>query len=70
MLQKHMRVAIALVALLAVPVHAANDDPDARVVRAERWLHAVFSHQPGLKDDAVTEVSLWSDAELRALGIS
>jgi tetratricopeptide (TPR) repeat protein len=65
-----MRLAIvALAAVLAVPasVHAANDDPNARVLRAERWLKATLNHQPGVKDDAVDEVSLWSDAELRVL---
>ena len=58
---------VALLAFLTPAAYAANDDPDARVLRAERWLKAAFSHQPGFKDDAVAEVSLWSDAQLRAL---
>jgi hypothetical protein len=61
-------VAFATACSLTTPhLYAANDDPDARVLRAERWLKAAFSHQPGAKDDAVAEVSLWSDEELRAL---
>jgi Flp pilus assembly protein TadD len=46
---------------------AASLDPGARVLRVERWIKATFAHQPGSKDDAVTEVSLWSAAELRDL---
>jgi tetratricopeptide (TPR) repeat protein len=58
---------VTVLFLTAPPLYAANDDPGARILRAERWLKAAFSHQPGAKDDAVTEVSLWSNAELRAL---
>ncbi len=58
---------VAVLLLAATPLYAANDDPNARLLRAERWLKAAFSHQPGTNDDAVTEVSLWSDVELRAL---
>ena len=58
---------VALLAIAALRVYAANDDPNARVLRAERWLKAAFSHQPGQKDDAVDEVSFWSDTELRTL---
>jgi tetratricopeptide (TPR) repeat protein len=58
---------VTVLFLTAPPLYAANDDPDARILRAERWLKAAFSHQPGAKDDAVDEVSLWSTAELRAL---
>ena len=46
---------------------AASLDPGARVLRVERWIKAAFAHQPGAKDEAVTEISLWSDAELRDL---
>ena len=57
-----------VLSLAASPLSAAlSDDPDARLLRVERWLKAAFSHQPGANDDAVTEVSLWSDAELRTL---
>jgi len=67
-----MRFAIATVVAafaLAAPIHGATvpTDPDARVLRVERWLRATLTHQPGAKDDAVDEVSLWSNAELRAL---
>src|SRR4051812_35268228 len=65
-----MRLAVAaliVILAVAVPLHAANDDPNARVLRAERWIKAAFGHQPGAKDDAVGEVSLWSDEELRTL---
>lgn len=59
----------AVLTCLAAPLGAAvtPTDPDARILRLERWLKAAFAHQPGAKDDAVVEVSLWSDAELRAL---
>ncbi len=62
---------VALLALvwIALPglAAAANDDPDGRILRVERWLKAALSHQPGRKDDAVSEVSLWSESQLRAL---
>src|SRR5256885_14246728 len=59
--------ALIVTVVSAAPIHAANDDPNARVLRAERWLKATLNHQPGVKDDAVDEVSLWSDRELREL---
>jgi tetratricopeptide (TPR) repeat protein len=46
---------------------AAQDDPDARVLRVERWLKAVLRHQPGEADDASREVAVWSNAFVRAL---
>ena len=61
-------VALAGLALpLAAPA-APTDDPNARILRVERWLKAVLSHQPGRKDDAVSEVAAWSNADLRTLG--
>jgi len=62
-------VALAGLALpLAAPA-APTDDPNARILRVERWLKAVLSHQPGWKDDAVSEVAAWSNADLRTLGV-
>jgi hypothetical protein len=46
-----------------------TDDPNARILRVERWLKAVLSHQPGQQDDAVREVAAWSNADVRTLGI-
>jgi tetratricopeptide (TPR) repeat protein len=43
------------------------EDPDARLIRLERWLKASLAHHPGEHDDSMTEVSLWSNAELRVL---
>src|SRR5207253_1434277 len=37
--------------------------------RLERWIKAALAHHPGSKDDAATEVSLWSNAELRVLKV-
>ncbi len=64
-----MRLAAFLICFLAAPLGAADlpTDPGARILRVERWLKATFAHQPGANDDAVVEVSLWSDAELRVL---
>ena len=56
-----------LLSLTAPQLYAANDDPDGRILRVERWLIAALSHQGGQRDDAVTEASRWSDAQLRAL---
>ena len=62
-------VALAGLALpLAAPA-APTDDPNARILRVERWLKAVLSHQPGRKDDAISEVAAWSNADLRTLGV-
>jgi hypothetical protein len=67
-----MRLAICTLCVafaVTAPLGAAvvPTDPDARILRLERWLKATLAHQPGTKDDAVVEVSLWSDAELRML---
>ena len=51
----------------ASPATAASDDPNARVLRLERWLKAAVGHQPGSKDDASREVAAWSYADLRVL---
>jgi tetratricopeptide (TPR) repeat protein len=55
---------------LAPSLHAAAvpNDPNARILRVERWLKAVLSHQPGQQDDAVREVAAWSNADLQTLG--
>ncbi len=42
-------------------------DPEARLVRLERWIKAALTHQPGIDDDPLTEVSLWTQRELRLL---
>jgi tetratricopeptide (TPR) repeat protein len=61
-------MALAGLALpLAAPA-APTDDPNARILRVERWLKAVLSHQPGQKDDPASEVAAWSNADLRTLG--
>jgi hypothetical protein len=61
--------AVAVMLAIAVDAGAAitPTDPDARVLRVERWLKAVLNHNPGAKDDAVDEISLWSGPELRVL---
>jgi tetratricopeptide (TPR) repeat protein len=61
-------VALAGLALpLAAPA-AQTDDPNARILRVERWLKAVLAHQPGQKDDAVSELAAWSNTDLLTLG--
>ena len=42
---------------------------DARLWRVERWLKAVLHHRPGEPDEAATEVSGWSNREMRTLWI-
>jgi tetratricopeptide (TPR) repeat protein len=59
---------VALSWLVLLPsASAAQDDPDARVLRVERWLKAVLRHEPGETDDATREVAAWSNAFVRAL---
>ena len=38
-----------------------------RILRVELWLKAMLHHQPGLADDAATEVASWSDNVLETL---
>jgi tetratricopeptide (TPR) repeat protein len=62
------RTIVASFLLLSTTLHAADPtDPDARLLRLERWIKAALSHHPGQKDDATTEVGLWSNAQLRVL---
>jgi hypothetical protein len=59
---------VALAVLLPSSLHAADPlDPDARVLRLERWIKASLNHRPGERDDPTTEVSLWSNEELKVL---
>ena len=55
---------IAVVALPAPALRAANDDPGARVSRVERWLRAASQHVPGTDDAWTREISAWSLEEL------
>jgi tetratricopeptide (TPR) repeat protein len=61
-------VALAGLALPHAAPAAPTDDPNARILRVERWLKAVLSHQPGQKDDAVSELAAWSNTDLLTLG--
>ena len=58
--------AVALVVLLAHPLHAA-DRPGERASRVERWLRAVLHHTPGDTDAAVIEVASTPYPELSTL---
>lgn len=40
-----------------------------RVVRLERWLLAVESHEPGAPDEPATTIGSWSNADLQALWV-
>ena len=66
---KRLGTFVALLLLIAPsPLRAVDpEDPNARLIRLERWLKATLAHHPGEKDDAVTEVSLWSNTELKVL---
>jgi len=66
---KRLGTFVALLLLLAPsPLRAVDpEDPNARLIRLERWLKASLAHRPGERDDAMTEVSFWSNAELRVL---
>ena len=63
----------ALVALLffhTTSIRAADPtDPDARILRLERWIKAALAHHPGERDDASAEAALWSEQQLRVLRI-
>jgi len=61
-------VGAAALLWLAYSVAAlAADDPNARVLRLERWLKATVRHEPGTRDDSSREVAAWSYADLRVL---
>ena len=65
---KLTKFACGLILLAALPLHAADPlDPDARLLRLERWIKASLAHHPGDHDTAAMEVSLWSNAQLRVL---
>jgi tetratricopeptide (TPR) repeat protein len=69
---KALAVAAALL-LVAAPAGAAPIQQRAapptepRMERLERWLDAVFQHNPGSYDDRIVDVGKWSDAELEML---
>ena len=63
----------ALVALLSFHAAAARAadplDPGARILRLERMIKTTLAHHPGERDEAVTEVGLWTNADLRLLRV-
>jgi tetratricopeptide (TPR) repeat protein len=59
--------AAALLCLAYSEAALATDDPNARVLRLERWLKAALRHEPGTQDDSSREVAAWSYADLRVL---
>jgi hypothetical protein len=66
---KRVGTLVALLLLFAPsPLRAVDpEDPNARLIRLERWLKASLAHHPGEHDDPVTEVSFWSNMELKVL---
>lgn len=68
MIAKGTALALAAMLLAALPARADDpNDPNARLIRLERWLKASLSHHPGENDDAAREVSLWTNIELKVL---
>jgi tetratricopeptide (TPR) repeat protein len=63
---KPSAAAVALVVLIAYPLHAA-DRPGDRASRVERWLRAVLHHTPGHTDAAVVEIAATSFSDLSVL---
>lgn len=63
------RLICVVVLLLSSSPAAAQDEPDPRTLRVERWLKAVLHHQPGEVDAAAEEVARWSQGELRELSL-
>lgn len=62
--------ALLLLLLSPAPLSAVEqEDPNARLIRLERWLKTSLAHHPGENDDAMAEVSLWSNTELKVLRI-
>jgi tetratricopeptide (TPR) repeat protein len=60
---------VAVVALFAPTLRAADDDPGARASRVERWLRAASQHVPGADDAWTREISDWSLGELSAFRV-
>jgi tetratricopeptide (TPR) repeat protein len=58
--------AVALVVLIAHPLHAA-DRPGERASRIERWLRAVVHHTPGDTDASVVEIASTPFSDLSTL---
>ena len=56
-----------LCSTLTQSAHADSQDPNARVLRLERWLKAAVRHAPGTIDDSSREVAAWSYADVRVL---
>jgi tetratricopeptide (TPR) repeat protein len=65
------KVVFALILAVTSPLlHAADPpDPNSRLLHLERWIKASLAHRPGETDDAVTEVSRWSTAQLHRLRV-
>lgn len=64
-----MRTVCFVVLLLSSSFAAAQDEPDPRTLRVERWLKALLHHQPGEFDAAAEEVARWSQSELQDLSL-
>jgi len=65
--------AIVIIAWLAAASAASAQSffgtlPDERrIVRLEAWLHAVYEHEAGAPDHAVTSIARWSGSDLEKL---
>ncbi len=57
----------AVFLLTIVPLSAAAQQNDARMLRVEQWLKAVLHHQPGEVDEPVDEIGSLVTSELQAL---
>jgi tetratricopeptide (TPR) repeat protein len=62
-------IAASIAMAPAVPAAQQGALPraDVRIERLERWLDAVFQHNPGLIDDRIVDIGTWSNVELQIL---
>jgi tetratricopeptide (TPR) repeat protein len=71
MILRPVVVAVALSIVMFPAVSAAQPGgvppADVRMQRLERWLDAVFEHNPGLIDDRIADIGKLSDVELQIL---
>jgi tetratricopeptide (TPR) repeat protein len=71
MIPRRLMVAVAASIVMSAGASAAQQvglpPADVRMQRLERWLDAVFRHNPGLIDDGIVDIGKWSNVELQIL---
>src|SRR2546425_3665046 len=65
---RRVLIAVALI-VLAGPTPGRTAAPATRTLRVEQWLKAILHHDPGVLDEAATDIGRWSNADLETLWI-